>query len=259
MTVRRIPESHRQSGAAPRRADAARRAGSQCPAAMGTRAERANRLQQGDVRLGQQARAHRLDHVATRNRVRSESGGGRRLIRGSSSKNVPKVAQKKTEDHGADGRTVRETKPITSVSAAKARCERVALPARMSMKARPASQALDEAECTRAITFARRQSAFHFTCGLAGGAHVPLVMKAVHGASPSCTGSLRGGGFDVNTRQLSGRRTHACLCCVQTDCSGCVKSGSPNAPRATPIRSGIRAGSHQMLDPQRVQKWNATE
>ncbi|WP_157622919.1 hypothetical protein [Solimonas soli] len=76
------------------------------------------------------------------------------------------VAHEKTADHGVDGRTIREK--ADNQDERKARFERMALPARISMKARPATQALDKAECTTATTFAGQRSAFHFTCGAWG-------------------------------------------------------------------------------------------
>ncbi len=68
----------------------------------------------------------------------------------------------------------------------------------------------------------------------------------------------RGGGFDSNVAMSSGRLIQACLSFVQTDCSGWGKLASANAPRATPRRSGIRAGSQYTFAPHRPQKWNLT-
>ncbi len=56
----------------------------------------------------------------------------------------------------------------------------------------------------------------------------------------------------------AGSSSHGCRSSDHTACSGAGKSGSANAPAATPTRWGRRSGSHQSDDPHSGQKWKET-
>src|SRR5215469_10089262 len=56
----------------------------------------------------------------------------------------------------------------------------------------------------------------------------------------------------------SGRHSHPCWRLCQTACCGAGKSGSANAPTATPTIDGRRSGSHHIVDPHTLQKWKVT-
>src|SRR5262249_15011298 len=56
----------------------------------------------------------------------------------------------------------------------------------------------------------------------------------------------------------SGRCSHRCCRLSQTACFGAGKSGSANAPTATPTIDGRRSGSHHIVDPHTPQKWKVT-